>query len=180
MQMRSDSEIIVMIKALEDVIIPALDPANKLAVEQAHLVTMTLKVMQGQLPMQFRFDHDELTRLVGAAAKLKHVCAEDGEAAEALRHMNAAQAEAQSVLERSRVDPARLLVSIRALRSSISALVAVAGCNDASEAFSPAERVVLDISKEQLLRDRSLLILTGNEIDPAAVPAIGDLVASFE
>lgn len=176
MQMRSDIEIITMIKALQDVIIPALDPANKLAVEQAHLVTMTLKLLQSQLPVQFRFDHDELTRLVQAAEKLRQISREDDGAAEAVRRIATDQAEAERVLERSRIDPAYILGSIRALRASISALVAVAERDESGEVFSPVERVVLELSKEQLLRDRALLVLTGNEIDPAAVPPIGDLV----
>lgn len=176
MQMRSDSEITVMIKALEDVIIPAVDATNKLAVEQAQLVTMTLKLLQSQLPVQFRFDHDELTRLVQAAGKLRHICTGDTAVASRLQRLAAEQAEAESVLERSKVDPARLLESIRALRTSIAALVGEAGRGEAGSGFSAAEQVVMDLSKEQLLRDRAFLILTGNEIDPDAIPPIASLL----
>ncbi|GLR66430.1 hypothetical protein GCM10010909_11100 [Acidocella aquatica] len=181
MQLRAEIQIKTVIKALKDVIVPAIDPANKLAVEQAHLAMGLLNLLSTQMPVQFRFDHDELQRLVQACEKLERVCKQDPEASAELRRLKAARAEAQHVLEKSRIDPARILDSIRTLRADISALIVTVEREELGAGqFTEAEKVVLDLSREQLLRDRSLLISLGNEIDPAAVPAIGTLLPHLD
>ncbi len=181
MQLRADIQIQTVIKALKDVIVPAIDPANKLAVEQAHLAMGLLTLLAAQMPVQFRFDHDELQRLVRAAEALERIRGQDPEASAELRRLSASRAEASDVLEKSRIDPARILTSIRALRADISALI-LTEPRDGLEAgqFSAAEQLVLELSRAQLLRDRSLLISLGNEIDPAAIPAIGTLLPHLD
>jgi hypothetical protein len=72
MQMRPALQIQSMIKAMMDVVLPAVDPSNKLALEQSRLVIGMLSLMAQQLPLQFRFDCDELSRLLKLAAALQH------------------------------------------------------------------------------------------------------------
>ena len=73
MQMRPEVQIAAMIKAMKDVVIPAVAGTNKLAEEQAKLVVGMLSLMAYQLPLQFRFDRDELARLVETSAALREV-----------------------------------------------------------------------------------------------------------
>ncbi|MGQ0622999.1 MAG: hypothetical protein ACT4QA_24340, partial [Panacagrimonas sp.] len=74
MQLRSEIQLTSMLKAMKDVVIPAIDPANRLAIEQSQLIVGMLGLMQHQLPIQFKFDRDELGRLVDMLHGLKVIC----------------------------------------------------------------------------------------------------------
>jgi hypothetical protein len=65
---------------------------------------------------------------------------------------------------------------VRELREAIGALVkAVAGTKDLAAQLG-IERIVLAMSKDQLIRDRSFVKMQGWEPDPAAVPDIATLL----
>ena len=76
MQMRPDPQIKSVIKAMNDVVLPAVDPQNKLAQEQVRLCMGLLGLMAKQLPLQFRFDCDELARLSAYSAELQRIADE--------------------------------------------------------------------------------------------------------
>ena len=177
MQMRPEIQITSMIKAMKDVVIPALAGSNKLATEQAQLVMGLLSLMSSQLPVQFRFDRDELARLVEHTEALQSIPANDAATAAAIKMMNAHRHEAVDVLDQCRRDPADLNRSIRDLRQSVSNLITTLAKTDDLESQLRVEKIVLELSKGQLLRDRSLLKLQGWEPNPAAVPDITTLVA---
>jgi len=176
MQLRPDIQITSMIKAMSDVILPAVDPNNKLAVEQSQLVIGMLSLMARQLPIQYRFDVDELGRLLDAARRMQAATTSAPAAASALTALSQAEKTGSEVLERCRLDPAELLGAIRALHSGLSGVVCALGGGDDTAAQVRAERVVLDMAKEQLIRDRAMLVMQGFERDPAAVPAIEKLL----
>ena len=71
MQMRPEIQIQSILKAMIDVVLPAVDPKNPLAQEQARLVMGMLTVMAGQLPRQYRFDCDELSRLLKLSQRMQ-------------------------------------------------------------------------------------------------------------
>lgn len=70
MQMRPQIQLQAVIKALSDVVLAAIDPDNKLAIEQGKLSIGLLALLAQQLPMQFTFDRDELARLIATAGTL--------------------------------------------------------------------------------------------------------------
>jgi len=174
MQMRPEIQITSVIKAVKDVLIPAIDPNNKLAVEQAQLVVGLLSLLASQLPVQFR---DELARLLATAESLTAIPADDTNLATAIGELAASRTAGASILEHCRVDPAILVNSVRELRQKVGAVVsAAAGTSDVATQLR-IEKIILDLSKEQLLRDRSLMKPQGWEPDPAALPAIAELLA---
>jgi len=175
MQMRPEVQIAAMIKAMKDVVIPAVAGTNKLAEEQAKLVVGMLGLMAHQLPLQFRFDRDELTRLVQASAAMKDVHATAPSARAACGALIERTAEAEQVLDQCRRDPDDLRRSVHAMRAAICDVVD-AFAQSGSDDQQKVERVVLAMSAEQLLRDRSLVKLQGWEPDPAAVPEIESLI----
>jgi hypothetical protein len=175
MQMRPEVQIAAMIKAMKDVVIPAVAGTNKLAEEQAKLVVGMLNLMAHQLPLQFRFDRDELARLVDTCAAIKAVATSGAAASAARGALIERTAEARQVLEQCRRDPDELRRSVHALRAAICDTVdAFAQTGEAAQL--EVERIVLAMSAEQLLRDRSLVKPQGWEPDPAAVPDIGVLI----
>lgn len=176
MQMRPEIQIISMMKAMTDVIIPAVDPTNKLAMEQSQLVVGMLNLMSKQLPVQFHFDRDELGRLIDYSQRLKRVPAADS-ATHAAQAQLAESCEAGAdVLERCKVDPAKLLASIHAIREAIGVLVLALGATKDEPAQLQAEKIIVELSKEQFLRDRALVASQGWEPDPAALPSIESLL----
>lgn len=177
MELRAEIQIKSMIKAMTDVVLPAVDPINQLAVEQTRLVIGMLSLMAKQLPIQFQFDRDELQRLLGFTEPLLADEAREPGYAGALQRLAETHRAGAAVLARCLVDPATLLNAVHELRAATSDLVAAVPATDDRGLIERVERAVMELSKEQLLRDRSLLLPQGWELDPDAIPAIESLLA---
>jgi len=176
MQMRPEIQITSMIKAMTDVIIPALGSSNKLAGEQAQLVVGVLSLMATQLPMQFRFDRDELSRLIDTARQIAGHPSDDPATRSARDDLATQCGAAEVVLAACQMDPARLQDAVRGMRTSLCGLIDAFGCDSVDPARESVEKAVLAMTREQLLRDRSLMKPQGWEADPASVPNIDSLV----
>lgn len=176
MQLRSKIELDSMIKALKDVVIPAIDLRNELAIQQAHLIVGLLNLMVHQLPVQFRFDRDELRRLIDCAQGLTVLNSDERSVREAVMNLETCRVAAASVLERCAGDPAELTAAVRAMREATGALMSAAASGRDTAALGVAEKAVLALSREQLLRDRSLMLPQGWEPDPTAIPEITSLL----
>lgn len=175
MQLRSELQIATMMRAMKEVIIPAIDPENGPALEQSQLVLGMLGLLRAQLPVEFRFDRDELQRLAGAAGALARLCEAESALREPVRALVDLEATARDRLERCAVDPSELRSCSRRLREAIGRLVSEADHGAAPERWVEIERQVLDLSREHLLRERALLAAQGWEAG-SDVPAIEDLL----
>jgi hypothetical protein len=178
MQMRPEVQIAAMIKAMTDVIIPAVPQTNKLAVEQAQLVVGMLTLMQSQLPVQFRFDRDELRRLVDTAGRLTALETTDSATSAAIEGVDGPRGRAADVLERCQAGPDELYSAIREMRAALCALVDASAASEDVRGRDRIEAILLAMSKEQLLRDRALMKPQRWEPDPAALPDIETLIGS--
>ena len=178
MQMRPAVQIKSMVKAMTDVVFPAIDPANKLAQEQARLVIGMLSLMAQQLPLQFRFDCDELARLLKLTAELKECAGNSAEVEACVADMKLLAARATTVLGQAQAGPEQVERVSRELRAAVSQVVRAVYRADETAPIQRVQDSVLAISKEQLLRDRSWVLMQGWEPDPAAVPDIHELLRS--
>lgn len=178
MQMRPALQIQSMIKAMMDVVLPAVDPSNKLALEQSRLVIGMLSLMAQQLPLQFRFDCDELSRLLKLAAALQHAARGGPQTTACIDSVAAAASAAAATLDQAKAGPEAIEQSIHELRAATSQLVRAAYRDGETAALQQVESIVLNVSKDQLLRDRSWLLMQAWEADPAALPKIQDLLAN--
>jgi len=169
MQMRPDIQIQSVLKSLTDIVLPAIDPHNKLAQEQSRLCIGLLALMAQQLPIQFRFDCDELARLIDLAGRLRS-SVPDSELA-------AVQRRAEDVLSRAKATPDDVLLSVRELRSATSAVVTRAYEDSDAATVERVQTIVLATSKEQLLRDRSAMLMQNWESDSKAIPPLSQLLA---
>lgn len=176
MQLRPDIQITSMIKAMTDVILPAVDPNNKLAVEQSQLIVGMLSLMAKQLPIQFKFDRDELGRLLAGSSDLKRMPTADAKVKASQDRLAACESEATKVLGQCTVDPSTLLHAIREMRQAMGDIVLVLAETDDLTTQLKVEKTILDMSREQLLRDRAMLMMQGFERDPAALPSIESLL----
>jgi hypothetical protein len=167
-----------MVKAMTDVVLPALDPNNRLAQEQARLVVGTLSLMAKQLPLQYRFDCDALARLIHFAHELQEHVRGASNAQAAVEQLGACAGAASHVLERAQADPEELVRAIHSLRSAVGAVVNEVSEGASASQFAGVQQSVLAHAKDQLLRDRSWLLVQGWEPDPASVPPIDTLLGS--
>lgn len=176
MQMRPAIQIQSMMKSLTDVVLPALDPTNKLAQEQGRLILGMLNLMSKQLPLQYRFDCDELARLTAFASDLQSVAVGGEQTRSALAELEGVHAQARDLLDRARVAPDSIEQAVRSLRAATGAVVTGVYRDGESNAQHRVEGAVLAMSREQLLRDRAFVAAQGWEPDPAALPPIEDLL----
>lgn len=177
MQMRPEVQIQSMIKALTDVVLPAIDPANKLAQEQSRLVIGMLGLMARQLPLQFRFDCDELARLLRFAEDLQHHAGTGAATDRSLARLAEQATAAKAVLARAQAGPDAVLLAVRSLREASGAVVTAAFQEADPAGRARVQESVLSMSEAQLLRDRSWLLSQGWEPDPKAIPPIESLLA---
>lgn len=164
------------IKALTDVVLPAVDPANKLAQEQVQLVIGTLNILVQRYPLIYRYQRDELSRFLALADSLKSQTAELPGAEPALHALARSVEAGADVLDRARAEPSELESANLDLREKIGALIAGIYSETATSKLNHVSSIVLAHAKEQLLRERSWLIGQGWEADPKSVPAIETLI----
>ncbi len=168
MEIRADITLQAVLKSFSDVIIPAIDPGNQLAQEQAQLMWRLLTLLRDRLPMQYEYDRDELVRLLTLGRDLQ-----DTDEAPALTgHL----ADCEALHRRAGAAPDELVAAIARLRAAISDRVEqLAGRDD--DRSGPALRAVLRAARQQHLRERSWLLAQGWEVAPETVPAIDTLIS---
>ncbi|MGQ0620679.1 MAG: hypothetical protein ACT4QA_12300 [Panacagrimonas sp.] len=176
MQMRPQVQIQSVIKALSDVVLPALDPQNKLAQEQLRLVMGLLGLMAKQLPLQFRFDCDELARLIAFSTELQALAKGGGETQAASAALAESVKAAGLTAERAKAGPNQVEHAVRDLRAATGHLITQVFEDGEASSRERVQKSVLAMSKEQLLRERSWVLTQGWEPDPKAVPAIETLL----
>jgi hypothetical protein len=178
MLMRYEIQLQTMIKAMVDSVLPAVDPLNALAQEQSRLVIGTLMLMAEQLPLQYRFDCDELTRMIALAEELGAQLEDcTGTVAEALDALTPSAAAGRSLLSGPTPDPAEIVSVARAIRAASDHLVDVIFTDECGRAHrADVHRVVLNHSRGEILRDRVWTRSQGFEADIENLPAIESLL----
>lgn len=176
MELRPSLQIKTVIKAMTDVVLPALDPANKLAQEQARLCIGTLQIVLSRLPLGFAYDRDELGRSLELARGLIEAAAGQPVAADALTALAQATAQGADVLDRARAEPSELEAANVDLRDKIGALIPTLYANAEIADLKTVSTLITENAREQLVRDRSWLIGQGWEPDPKALPAVETLI----
>ena len=178
MLIRYEIQLQTMIKAMVDTVLPAVDPLNALAQEQSRLVIGTLMLMAEQLPLQFRFDCDELTRMIILADELGAQLEDcTGTVTEALLALTASAAAGRALLSRPTADPTEIVAVARAIRAASDHLVDVVFTDECARAYrADVLRVVLDQSRGEILRDRVWTSSQGFEPDAEELPTIESLL----
>lgn len=175
MQLRADIQIQAAIKALTDTVAPAIDADNKLAVEQLQMVIGALKVVEQNLPYQFRFDCDELGRLVELARSIGS--SPQGETMTGLERAGDAGV---AVLARAKADPAEVLKALRDLRVECGAATTALVRDGSATVRKSVTEAVLAYSKAQTRRDRSWLLSMGFDSPDAGIAPIDQMFSAAD
>lgn len=157
MDVRPEIQIQAMVKAMIDVVLPAVDADNKLAQEQARLIIGTMQLVAKRLPIAYRYDVDELRRYVGLARDMIAAVG-SGVDAELVADLKALVTRSDDVLDGARSEPAEVENAAFELRAVVGRLV-----QEASQANTDAgikksvRKLVLDASKVELDREVALV-----------------------
>ncbi|MGE3599549.1 MAG: hypothetical protein AB7N70_28795 [Dehalococcoidia bacterium] len=169
MDIRPSLQLKVMIKAMEQVVLPAVDSSNRIAVEQAGLVLTSLRVLEQRLPLWRAYVRDELTRLVRL---VDDIVALDDVAQAGAPDLVAAAGSARSLIGRPDAEAPELEQAAIDLRNGIGQLIADWESRGVTIHGTSVGRLVLDASKTQLDRERGWLLPFGFESDPSAIVPI--------
>jgi hypothetical protein len=178
MELRPAFLLQTIVKAMADIILPAVDPNNKLAQEQVRLVIGMLNLVTSRLPLMYRYDRDELSRFLALASTLQSLAKELPDADVALQALEDTFESGGDVLSRARAEPSELETANFDLREKIGALITVLYTATDATKLEQISKAINSHAKEQLLRDRSWLISQGWEPDPAAIPDIETLIGN--
>lgn len=177
MELRPELLLRAAAKAMNDVVLPALDPDNTLAQEQGHLVLAALNLAMQRLPQAYAFDCDELRRSLGFASELGQIAQDCGAGETAAQELAQSAARGVDVLGRAKADPAEVTAINRELRDRAGALVAALYANAPAAVLGTVGHAVTANASEQLLRDRAWVAPQGWEPGAAELPELGTLLA---
>lgn len=175
MQLRPDVLLAGTIKSLRDVVAPALDPANTLAQEQLAVGIGLLELLRTRLPLEFRFDLDELARLLAFARTLS-AHGHDATSEARIEALLTAERDGSDVLARAGAAPAEVLAAVTELRARTGEAVTALFEHGDTELRRVVARETLEYSREQLMRDRAWTAPQGWEAQTDALPAIERLL----
>lgn len=159
----ADLQLSVVIKALREVVAPAVDPANTLAIEQLHLSIATIGLVQRGLPLA----HARARRELINALALARAVVDAGGAVAGI-------SDAQAALGDVRLGEADLDAVRKALLSSSEAAVAASVGTDTETAVA---RAVIAASKAQFDLARAWGEPAGFEVERVALPSLESVLA---
>lgn len=176
MELRPEFLIKTVLKTMRDTVLPAVDPNNKLATEQAQLVIGMLDLALSRFPVMFRFDRDELGRTLELVEALQVQAENIPGAATQLQNLADKADAGKQVLSRAQIEPDELVKANFELRKDIGELITQLYANVKSSDLKQVSALITGHAKEQLLRDRAFLIAQGWETDPQAIPDLETLL----
>ena len=166
-----DLQLQVAIKALTDAVAPAVNPNDKVAVEQLHLAVATFTMVRDRLPLARRYarrqleDAIEMADAVSGAAKADPMLA--------FAALDSTAAAARMALADVEADTYDMEAALDKLTDATVAIIAAAQNGQASEAIDTA---VLRSSARPIERGRAWCLPSGFEPNPDAIRALKDLV----
>jgi hypothetical protein len=166
-----ESELQVVLRALVEVVLPALEGAEKHVVEQLHLSMAALEFMRQRLPLAAQFYRRDLTdyiALADAAADLLQ--SHDASRASQLR---ALADEGRASLDDPLSTQADWVEVTRRLRSEVTLAIEASGKAPYEQAL---DQLVLDHASAVHLRARAWNLPFGFELRPQDLPSIDNLM----
>lgn len=160
-----DRQLQVVLRALNDVIAPALADAEKHVVEQLHVSIATLAFVAARMPDARRFARYELQTYVEMAIAV--AAAARTEAADSARALEGLAAEGRALLERADADTDVLEAAARRCREAIAALATAVR---ATPVRGQVERIIMEQSGPIIAQSRQWCAPFGFELKPQDLP----------
>lgn len=160
-----DLQLQAVIKALTDTVMPAVDPAHRMAVEQLGLSIATLSMVRERLPLSGLREWQDLANAIALGR------AASANAASPVLEETVQQGEGH--LDNPRAEPGARPAATRAILSALSLAVRQAPEGDATALM----RSVVEASRPALDLARAWGKSAGFEPDPDEVPELATLLA---
>jgi hypothetical protein len=168
-----DTQLQVALRALNDVIGPALKGSESHVLEQFQLVMATLAFAQQRLPYTRRFYRKELRYFIDYAQEVAALVADhDSESAQALL---ATSQIGSNELHRPEAEAEDYLIVTRGLREGVSAAVTRSSGKAHEEQL---DRLITRKLQELLPQQRSWFVPFGLDPTPQDLPGIADILAA--
>ena len=170
-----DTQLQVSLRALREVVAPALQNGEKHVVEQLHLAIATLDFAKQRLPYARRYHRLELENYIGFAAEVRAVVGTDQTA---LRdQLAAAESAGKAELRRPEAEIEDYLIVARRLRELIASAVSAAIDKPHERAL---DLLIIERQKKFLLLQRAWFVPSGFELKPEDLPSLDQLLAQSE
>jgi hypothetical protein len=160
-----DTQLQVVLRALREVVAPALSGGAKHVVEQLHLSMATLEFMRGRMPHARRFSRQELQAYIALAEEVMRIVAP--EQAASREQMASIVASAKSALDRPECENEDYQAVTRQLRERIAAATTAAVATPYESAL---EALIVRSSQDMLQQDRLWCVPFGFELKPEELP----------
>ncbi len=177
----TDNGLRAAIKALDEVVAPAIDASNPLATEQLRLVSRYLGFLRERLHYQSDRERYELWHYTALAqsilTQMQPSTQTQSPLAQIQQRLALAVVAAVPLCEDTSVALVKIRAALGPLTSAISALVRSV-TNAQPSLRTPIERLVLDASKRLLDVQRAFYLPIGFEPDPSLVPTMDSALAA--
>ncbi|MGQ2942475.1 MAG: hypothetical protein ACT6Q7_00585 [Blastomonas fulva] len=161
-----ESELQVVLRALGEVVLPALDGAEKHVVEQLHLSMAALEFIRQRLPLAVQFYRRDLGDYIALADDVATLLTADE--ADRAGHLRALADRGRAVLADAGLQQSDWVAATRQLRSAVTEAVEASG----NAAYEQAlDQLVLDHASAVHLRARAWNLPFGFELRPQDLPA---------
>lgn len=157
-----------MVRALTEVILPALPPENALAREQAQLLIAHLNLIAAQWPHAAAYETKSVADIVSLAERL----ADGADGGAATRDAASALRDCVHDSEGVAADQRRAAVA-----AAIDELVTACGRDGSEEFRRNLSAAILDYTTDQVWRDRVMFAGSGMDPDSAELVSIDELIA---
>jgi len=167
----TDNALLASIKALNEVVLPAVDPSDPLATEQLRLVAGFLKFLRTRLPQVHDRNRFELEHYLALGERL----ADDARlvSPQVSRRLDGAIEDARALLRSRAASVAELRSAAAALSAPISGLMRVVA--DADPVLRQrVEHAVLVDSKRWVDMQRAWFVVQGFELHPDELPPLDE------
>ena len=173
MQPSFDHRIRTMNKALTEVILPAIEPDNKGAVEQLQLVVGSLNLMNEQIDYAHWFEVTDGRSMVTMAEKLAGISGQSIDPA-----TEKAIASVRDAGSRHNVTLTAVRQANYDLREALSAMITRILENSDATTHRAVSLAVIDMSEDQTSRERAFVAKTGFDVFPDSLKSIADALAA--
>ena len=170
MQPGFDLRIRSMMKALSETVLPAVDPANKAAIEQLHITLGSLSLLREQVDYAYAFEIADLRDMATIIAGLPALA---GPVSDQTRTV-VADAEALALGDPTSLT--RLQDANYGLRAAIAEEIAAAYQRLNSAATARLDKWLLKNAARQIGRERAFVAGTGFDVFPETLQPIGELL----
>jgi hypothetical protein len=170
----TDNALGAAIKALNEVVAPAVDPSHAGAQQQLRLVVEFLEFHRDRLPHHLDRARFELRQHLSLAERLADLA--ESALPEETESLRASIDPARLVEHRDWVRPAEARAVTAALETAITGLVRAAADLD-TERRRPIERAVVDAGAGLLTGERAWFASQGFDPDPGALPPLEEALA---